>query len=220
MLPLKTISGFLLKALIVYAALMAAWPYAATPYRAGFRAVSNTLFSSLSGRGGVRFEAYEAGAQHQDTQLVLQKFRPFVSARTEIASGLLGYRPTVFLITLVLATPVPWSRRWRAMLIGLLVVTIFVIFRVWLRILDAFSDGNVLSIYDLGAFWKSVLQGMVTILVRAPVPSYIVPAFIWLLVTFRRDDLQNLLDPAPTASRSTGDRSKHKSENAAGKKSR
>jgi len=190
-MPLKPISFFLLKAALIYAVLMIPWPGVREGYRAGFRAVGNVMFSSLKGgMASVRFEPYGEPDPHKDTELVLRK--PPRSGRTEIGVDYLSYRPTAFLVALVLATPVPWRRRSLALLVGLVFINLFIAFRVWLRVFDALSDGNVLSVYALSEFWKNVVRMGVTVLVRAPVPTYIVPAFVWLLVSFRRGDLQAL----------------------------
>lgn len=195
-MPLKPLIFFLFKSVVIYAVLMIPWPGVYDAYRAVFRTVGNELFGSMhGGSAAVRFEPYTGNELHMDTGVVLQRRNPPLRGRTELPAVLIGYRPTAFLVALTLATPIPWSRRMRALLAGLVAVSLFVVFRVWLRLVDVLSESNPLAVYQLGAFWKGVLHAATTILFRMPVPTYIVPAFIWLAVSFRRGDFERTLIP-------------------------
>ncbi len=79
-----------------------------------------------------------------------------------------------------------------ALLWGLVLVNAFVAFRVWLQLVNAYSDPNALAIFSLSPFWKGMLRAAVLVLFRAPAAHYVVPMFIWMLVTFRRGDLQGM----------------------------
>ena len=61
-----------------------------------------------------------------------------------------------------------------------------------LQLLDAYSDPNPLALFSLTRNWKITLKILVLIFFRAPETHYIAPAFIWILVTFRRGDLANM----------------------------
>jgi len=91
-----------------------------------------------------------------------------------------------------LAAPVTWRRRLLALLAGLVLVNAFVAFRVWLQLINAYSDANALALYSLSPFWKNVLRATVLVVFRAPAAHYVVPMFIWMVVTFRRGDLRNV----------------------------
>ena len=108
------------------------------------------------------------------------------------------YKPTVFLVALILATPIPWRRRGRALAWGLIGATLFVGLRLWLRVTDAFCDPSMLGLYDVAAFWRSLLHGAMLVVSLSPAMTYFAPLIIWGLVTFRREDLGSLTDgPAP-----------------------
>ena len=201
MSPLKRLSLFFIGCSLVYALLIVPWPGLLDAYRACFRAGGNVLFHSVGGSAGsVLFKPIPSGDHARDTTLVLIKRRPYdARAELDIKSVYTGYRPTAFLIALVIATPIPWSRRWRALVWGLVWISAFVAFRMWLRLLDVFSDGNALAIYSFSPLWKSLLQTLVKIIVEQPETHYMAPAFIWILVAFRGGEWKRAfgLQPQP-----------------------
>ncbi|MGB2987004.1 MAG: hypothetical protein WBE26_14115 [Phycisphaerae bacterium] len=202
---------------VIYLLLMVPWPGLMDGYRACFRAGANLLFEHSSTAGSVSFKPSSSIDDMKDTTLVLVKRKPVLMrgrritprGEMDISSIKTGYRPTAFLIALVLVTPIPWSRRWRALLFGLVLVNVFVAFRLALRILDAFSDPTVLALFSLGPFWKDMLRKVIKVLIVAPAGWYAVPAFIWLAVTFRRGDLANLFVP-PQPSTGTTSTTRHR----------
>ncbi len=192
MFPLRRISGFFIRCLVFYGLLIGPWPQLMDGYRAFFRAGGNLLFHHFGPAGSVEFKPIPSLDHAKDVTLRLTKHR-VGSLERDIKSVYAGYRPTAFLIALVLATPVPWSRRLWALLWGLILVNAFVSFRVGLVLLDDFSNNNPLALFTLSHTLKAGLRLLVLLFYRAPEMHYIVPAFIWLLVTFRRDDLKTLL---------------------------
>lgn len=194
MFPIKKLSAFFLRCVVYYALLIAPWPGLMDAYRACFRSVGNRLFQSVGRGGSVSFEPYASEDHAEDTKLVFTKVKHYrASADIRINSAYVGYRPTAFLLALVLASPVPWSRRGWALLSGLVLVGVFVAMRTWLRIIDIFSNDNALFLYTLAPWMKHTLRAGVLVLFRAPAAHYIVPMLIWMIVTFRRGDLQALL---------------------------
>ena len=198
MSPLKRISGVFLRCMIYYGLLVAPWPGVMDGYRAFFRAGGNLLFHSIGSTGSVSFEPIPSRDHTKDTKLVLSKQpatptdpRP-VRRDMAIKCVYIGYRPTAFLVALVLAAPVPWRRRLWALLWGLVLVNAFAALRVTLQLLDAFSDPNLLALFSLAQPLKITLKILVLVFFHAPEMHYIVPAFIWLLVTFRRGDLRKM----------------------------
>ncbi len=202
MWPVKRIAGFLFWCLIIHALLLLRWHGLMDAYRFGFRAVGNVLFHSVGDGGSVRFEKLSDADRVRDTTLRLTARRSGTRLSMDIRAAYIGYRPTAFLVALVLATPMPWSRRGRALLWGLVGVSAFVAFRVWLQVVDAFSDIEAMSVYLLSPFWKGVLVTMIKVLAHAPAASYLVPACVWMLVAFRRSDWAAMA-PAKVGSKGT-----------------
>ncbi len=193
-MPLKRISVFFLVSLVLYGVFIVPWPGVMDGYRWCFRKAGTLLLGSIGDSGTVAFEALPATDHAADTRLVLRNRRaPGANAPFPFKASLVGYRPTIFLLALVLATPIAWSRRWRALLWGLLWVNVFVAFRVWLLLVNAFSNENPLAVYSFSPFFKSLFEPLVAVMFLSPATHYTAPAFIWLLVTFRRGDIEALL---------------------------
>ncbi|NOT29393.1 MAG: hypothetical protein HOP15_02965 [Planctomycetes bacterium] len=193
--PVKLVAGFALRFALVYGLLVLAWPTLRPVYRQLYCALGNVLFSG--GEGSARFRPLEAGPDGSladlDIQIVLTKRgHPPVTARMGNSSRLIGYMPMVSLIALVLATPLAWKRRRRALLLGLLLVTAFVGARMAIPIQRDFSRADALQIHHPGAFARWLLDITERAFLKAPASFFVVPIFIWILVTFRRQD--GLLD--------------------------
>ena len=78
----------------------------------------------------------------------------------------------------------------------MLAVQAFIAFRVYLFLGDLLSNENVLAVYSLPGWVKSILSGVSLVLFRSPAMHYIGPLFIWLGVTFRRGDFETLMGRA------------------------
>lgn len=158
-------------------------------YRAAFRRAGNVLFAHLGGGASATFEPIAAAEYHEDTRIVLRNRRvPEGKLSMDIKAAWTGYRPTAFLVALVVATPLPWRRRAAAMLWGLLGVHLFIVLRITLHLLNMLSDPHPLAAFSFTPFTKSILSPAARLLFLAPFMTYAAPAIIWLLVTFRRGD--------------------------------
>lgn len=195
--PLRRLSGFLVFSLVIYGLLVYPWPGVMDGYRWYFCAGANALLGSVGG-AKISFKPIAAADHAKDTNVVIQIPRPpYARGQLELKCTYTGYRPTAFMIALVLATPLAWRRRLRALLWCLLWVQVFIAFRVDLRLLDAVSNADALAVFTPGPFWKGLLSGLNLVFFTAPASDYTVPAFIWLLVCFRRGDLQRVLGEQP-----------------------
>lgn len=196
--PLKRVSGFFFLCLILYGILMAPWLGLSKRYATIFCHGGNLLFArySFGGGGSVFFEPMPTPDGDRDVYLrMVKRHGRRVRGTLDINSGLVGYRPLAFLVALVLATPITLKRRAWALLGGLILVNLFVALRMWLKLYAGFSSPGPLNVITLGEFSKTALQWAALMLYRAPEMNYIVPAFIWLLVSFRRGDLRGVLAP-------------------------
>ena len=108
-----------------------------------------------------------------------------------------GYKPTITLVALVLATPVAWRRRGIALAVGLVLVQGFILFRVGLKLMEQLAD-PALGHFVPSSFWRSVLDQLMATFVNAPASYYIVPTFVWIIVCLRPKDLARIL-PSPPA---------------------
>lgn len=198
MQSLKRISWFFCCCAFVYALLVAPWPGVRSTYHACFRAGGNFLFGAV-GTGAAKFAPLSSPGKDSDTLVTLRKRRPpYPEADMRISSIRVGYWPTVFLIALAVATPIPWTRRWRALVLGLICVHAFIALRIGLFLVDAFSNDDMLAVYSFSGWFKFALHSTSLVLFRSPAVHYIGPLFIWLAVTFRRGDFETIMGHAPS----------------------
>ncbi|MCK4659490.1 MAG: hypothetical protein KAV82_08210 [Phycisphaerae bacterium] len=190
MLPVKRIGGFFLWLLLCYVVLVIPWLGLPQAYAAAYRAVGNTVFGSFGRDTMARFRPLSDGKGMMDTEITLRNRWSDAVVRIPCDSRLTGYLATAEVIALILATPIPWSRRWKALLWGFLLVSMFVALRTGLILLYWLSSDSPLRLYELSPFWSRVLIYIFQITVVSPTLTFIMPVFIWVVATFRRGDLE------------------------------
>lgn len=101
-----------------------------------------------------------------------------------------GYWPTVFLVALILAKRMRWSRRGWALLWGLILVHGFIAFRLSINMLaTGFAvPGKSYALFEPNEFWLTTLRRADEVFVQNPTVSFVVAAFIWLVVAFTKQD--------------------------------
>ena len=211
MLPTERIARFFRKPAVVYALLMAQWPVLMfflklavvyvllmgpwsarlqEGYAVLYRGAGNVLFGSLGSVGTARFLALTGAGQAFDSQIVLRtrdsagvrstRDVPFHTRRT-------GYLPTAELVALILATPIPWWRRWKALAWGILGIIAFVALEAGITILYSLTDVRLPAL-DVTPSTSKVCVQIYEIMVVSPTVSLVIPVLVWLLVSFRRSD--------------------------------
>ena len=203
MRPARVLGGFFLRFIVVFVLLMAPWPGVSEAYAAFFRAGGNFLFSTFGPEGRVRFLPYADADAGQDTEVVLINRR--TGAQVSIAGGsrLQGFNPTAFVLALILATPIPWSRRWQAAVFGLILINAYVALRVMLFLIAMFSSDSALALFSPGPIFRPILDFLYWVCVTSFAGWLIIPLPIWALVSFRRSDWPTILQrPTPRPRRS------------------
>jgi len=187
MRPLKPALGFLLRFLVVFVLLMVPWTGWKQTYAAGFSTVANLVFARFGDSGLVRFRAAQPDAAH-DLEITLRNKSKGTEYVFEGSAQLQGYKPMAFALALTLASPVPWRRRGKAVVWVLLLVHLYVAFRVLIFLLAAFSGDNTLALFRLGPIAGGVLDFLHWLVVISFAGWLILPLPIWILATFRRAD--------------------------------
>ncbi len=162
-------------------------PHAMDAYRWVFRRVGNVLFARMGDGGSVRFSPLNRELHKPDTSLRVTNRRRNTGGSGEIKAIYMGYRPTAFLLALILATPIPWRRRGYALLWGGLLISVFVLGRTWIRLAAMMSNHDAIRAYEFSGWVKGLLDAFNAVLVRSPAVGYIIPALIWIIVALRHD---------------------------------
>lgn len=182
------IARLLLLTLLYFSLLMA---LASTGfYPPVFRAAANGLFHSAGSGRVAKFEPFDDPRGVFDTKMSVGTdrvgYRVFPSS-LGVNSVRQGWVPTAVLAALALATPVRWRRKWRTLLVGLLLVQGFVVVRVGVALLVGFNrvglDDRRLLEVSYPVAW--VLRRADQILAGDLHMTYIVPVLIWVLVAVR-----------------------------------
>lgn len=199
----KRLVGFLLRFLLFMVLLVAPWPGLAEGYATAFRWGANKVFSSFGSDGATRFLSLHditpgdlppgveppPATDVLDTLIEMRSRNdPTQLGYMRTASWQVGYRPTAFLIALILATPIPWRRRARALAWGLLWINAFVALRVALTLVMGFSGGGPVTLFSPGPLAGSILEFFSNMVVLEFEGDLVFPGAIWFLVSFRRSD--------------------------------
>lgn len=181
---------------VIYLILLIPWPGLAPVYVSGVCALGNGMLGTFTADGRVTFETHP---NKPWTCMQTLYARDSVNAGRREHDTRQDYLAAAVLIALTLATPVSRRRKALSLGIGLALIHVFLIFRIWLGLVDAFSDEQ-LGMIHLAPSLKYSLSLAVLMLSGSSEASYIVPFVIWILVTFRRSDWQRLGFPsaAPT----------------------
>ena len=201
MFPPKGITGFVVRVLLYYGLLAwVPWPGVRGAYSASYREGANLLFGQSDEELMISFRSLSDEKEPaKDIELVMRRRGTDVERTTPIDSRLSGYLPTAVVVALTLATPIPWSRRWTALLWGLVWVNVFIAAREVPTLLYTLTHPPPFHA-GLNPMWGKIAYRVYEIVGRVPTTSFIVPILIWILVTFRRTDWAKFL-VSPSSSR-------------------
>jgi len=181
---------------LIYGLLIAPWPGARPLYAGYFRGLGQLVLGDNGGRRLLRFEPLDDPGHkwpaNFDTAIILAN-RDLLDAHGQgkrfmltVDAWQMGWIPTAFLAGLTLATPIPWRRRLWALCWGWLWVQGFVVLTLGIFVWNESTRVGLVTLTPLGKEIANRLEE----LALAPVgPSFFVAALIWILVTFRRQDL-------------------------------
>ncbi len=162
---------------VIFILLILPWPGWNEIYGSYFRGLGAAAFSSGDGQRIVQFAPYhlEHGFSSLDSSITLGN-RALVDSsgkgkvkKSGLDSRSIGWVPT--------ALTVLW---------GLVLVHAFILFSLQVWIWD---DSPEVSLYTLSPLWQRILDEMKYALITQLGASFSVPIMIWILVTFRRENL-------------------------------
>ena len=193
MLRSKTLLLFLLKAVIIYGLLSVPFSFYDEIYGKIYRNVAEVFFSKFRENGFVKFREWKEPVTTHINVGNNAMIRPDGTSDTaaiDVNTRYLGYLPTILLIALVLASPVPWKRRLPAVAAGLILVTLLIMFKQWISLLWLCEQHPFLQLTNFSGTGKKLLTFFNTFIsVTSSSVLYFVVA-IWLMVTFRVGDFK------------------------------
>lgn len=199
----RLVAGFCIRLVVLYALFAAPWPGLANRYATAFASCFDYItYDSKSSYGIFGSDAmarvYPIPGQDlpHDIQLVIgNRSSRALNDRPRTSARHLGFVPSIVLVSLVLATPVPWRRRASALMWGELWIHLFVVVRFGLVLTYAFQGTQPYSAFRLGSLGARALSVVYDVVAVEPVTSYVVPVFIWVVTVFRGSDLDRFRTP-------------------------
>ena len=181
----------------LYVLLIVPWPGSRDFYGSYLCAVAKTVLSTNSGRRILRFEQVPKAKRNRtlDTRITVANREQLDASGSGRAVMLdfdsrgIGWMPTALLLSLVISTPIPWRRRAWAVFWGLLAIHAFVLFSLEAYIWNESDTSSGLDLVTFSPFWKTVGNGLEETLITQLGASFVVPMLVWILVTFRADDI-------------------------------
>jgi hypothetical protein len=187
---------FCIRFLIFFGLALVPWPGLPAACNGCFRAVVQMAFHSKTGLRSLEIEPHDA----HDTRIVIVNralMRPDGSGpvrNLDLDSFDFTWRPGSLLLALILASPVSWSRRAWALVLGGVWLQAFLLsvlgFAIW-------EESTEVALVTLSPFWKQADDNIMHLLVGQL--NIAAPFLIWLVVTFRRQDFREFLSGSRTA---------------------
>ena len=200
MLTRRAMAVFCGRFLLLFGLSLVPWPGLPAACGGYFRAAGRLAFASDSGPRSLEFEPHEA----HDTRVVIVNralMQPDGSGpvrNLDLDSFAFTWRPVSLFLSLILASPVSWPRRLRALLVGGICLQAFLLFVLGFAI---WNQSTEVSLVSLPPFWKETAENISQVLVGQL--NIAAPFLIWLVVTFRREDFPRNAPEAGAPSGST-----------------
>jgi len=183
----RPIGGFFARLLLLYILLVIPWPGLKPTYARCYSSVATLVFGSLVPGGAVRFTPMPEPMKGYDVRMDLVNLRTSATQTAMVSSRDPAYFQTAFLVSLILATPLPWRRRLKSLVVGIVAVHAFMFLRVLLTILHGFARGRV-GLLSPDPPWDTILSVLARVALADIVSLLMVPVLIWILITFRQAD--------------------------------
>ena len=190
-------------------------------YINSFRTINKTIFGKLGQEGMVVFEpqtaeatkgkqtAFNNKSTHDTKITIINRTKASQAAKAAQARGEksvskdyyqiltinswnLGGLPTLFVLALILATPLLWRQKLWALLWGTLLINAFILFKMWIALLNEANKNPKLDVAVLPSLLKSLVES--TYIITSFLGfNLILAILIWILVAFKKDSWQALL---------------------------
>jgi hypothetical protein len=192
---------------------MAPWPGWEETYGELYSSAAAILFESSDPSRSVRIRhvipqrgsASETWSRDMSLRLQVRGhrvgFREIPAFSTGRSSRYTGYAPTALAIALVLATPVSWRRRLRALPWAVLLASGFSALMLAIWIHGWFYGQECASLAQFSAQYAARARMVASLLETSGdmAPYYVAPVFIWALVSLRPRDLESLFEKPANA---------------------
>lgn len=192
---------FLIKFAVVYAILLL--PPFRSMYADAFIATGKQWFRHIDEKGVTVFKVKENAinpdviveitiANKYAVAEALRKKSKNVDNFATIFCNWYAYLIIAYLVALILATPISWKRKLFSLLAGLTLTYFYFLLMIWVLLLYKFNQNTQLDVLQLSGFKKTLVDVLYPVLVGNPGTTVFAALFIYVLVVFRKQDLEKL----------------------------
>ena len=204
MLNTKALAGFLGRFLVFFTVLLLLWSVVGDAYGVMYRQGMTSIYSGFFPGGEVKLDRLEDDGSGYDSDVVLTNVKKGLSFGRRVNSRQQGYIPTVYVVSLILATPIPWSRRLKLAMWGLLIVSLYVPLRLLPALIMSFAHPDF-GIFALGPTSEAIVRFLTNTVHINFAGHFVLPIPIWFLLCFRRADIVAFMRRAGSGSRETSE---------------
>jgi len=169
-------------------------PAVSEAYRTHYMNMTDKLFGDYKGDGIVKAAVNENEEEKELDVLLMFSSKTLYAeavkagvnvriAKSYIFTKYLGFFPLSIALALLLATPLNWKQKVPALIIGLVLIELFVIFRLWLHVVFTFHDNEWLGIVELSPAAFKTINFLGGIFIYNVVVVVLVPFVIWMLTS-------------------------------------
>lgn len=183
---------FLLYSSVAIAMMTWGWGWVGPVYSGAFRAAFDGL---LRGFGAHIVDDEVSGSRdpHDELRLVIPRTETRFGHAIPLSPRSLGYLPSVMVVALALATPLPWKRRGRALLWAVAWTQAYVVLRVLLAWAFACCQRDALQEGAVTPGWLYLTGYLHLAVFRRTAATYLLPVLIWLGACVRMNDVRGWL---------------------------
>jgi hypothetical protein len=209
---LKEIGRFLAIFLIAYTLMLSPQTGIDRKYAEFYCAVGNKLFHNFGNGGYVLLKTEKA---KKDISVFISKSSLIKGDKLEgqtfhLESSLIGYYYTALIIALILATPLSWKRKIIALSIGFILITAFVMLKLWITIYYYYSISAWLGLYQEEST-KVTINFWTNYIARQMTAGYSFVVILWLGVSIGKKEWKKLngVFSEITANKNSGNKKQH-----------
>lgn len=191
--PGRRLARFVLSVAVLYVAAMLSWGAVSAPFRSAYASAGNRLVGRVGTGRIARLVPMERPAATHDTELVLRDAATEKRKRTALNVHYRTYLPLALLVSLFLATPLPWRRRLAGLGLGLAVQLALFASQLWLLVWSEFLrdlEGGPRASERV----PEVLRAFLRVFYSSTTAAFFFPVVIWGAVLCARGDAPKLLE--------------------------
>ncbi len=198
----KLLGLFLVKFIAAYVVLAILWGPIKHTQAEFFRQKTTFFFGNFKKEGAVTFSKQNQNGHEIRASLFNKKLqaaarqagrRDFRVYKLPLNSWQIGYLPTILFLALLIATPISIKRKLWAALWGLILVQLFILFKLYIKLLWTFNGREWTEVVQLSGVWERLVSGLDYLFVQHIGTAVIIPVFIWIIVSFKKEDTALLL---------------------------